>query len=146
MSDSKRPPLTPPTPSGGAPVPSGDTRKAESFEGWGYADTRFVGYGKLDRVPDLVVFPRSHEVVVRIVEAARKHGACVIPFGGGTCPASPRRARSSSPPASRRPSIRATCSAPPTTASTDRWRSPARRSRAHGALTARKSRAAARRS
>jgi alkyldihydroxyacetonephosphate synthase len=188
MSDSKRTQLTHPTPSGGAPVPSGNTRfeppavtrppEAESFEGWGYADTRFVvkpngstvltgnrynisnvelpslmpwfaskleaplgptnrnephyppeipparsapellatlrgfltgeqissdakvrlrhghghtggeiwaiRYGKLDRVPDLVLFPRSHEEVVRIVEAARQHGACVIPFGGGT--------------------------------------------------------------
>ncbi|WP_426752514.1 FAD-binding oxidoreductase [Myxococcus sp. Y35] len=43
-----------------------------------------IRYRKLDRVPDLVVFPRSHEEVVRLVEVATKHGACVIPFGGGT--------------------------------------------------------------
>ncbi|QSQ13772.1 FAD-binding oxidoreductase [Myxococcus landrumensis] len=43
-----------------------------------------IRYTKLDRVPDLVAFPRSHEEVVRLVEVAMKHGACVIPFGGGT--------------------------------------------------------------
>lgn len=43
-----------------------------------------IRYGKLDRVPDLVVFPRSHDEVVRLVEVATQHGACVIPFGGGT--------------------------------------------------------------
>ncbi len=43
-----------------------------------------IRYGKLDRVPDLVVFPRSHDEVVKLVEVATKHGACVIPFGGGT--------------------------------------------------------------
>ncbi|MCP3065071.1 FAD-binding oxidoreductase [Myxococcus sp. K38C18041901] len=43
-----------------------------------------IRYTKLDRVPDLVVFPRSHDEVVQLVEAATKHGACVIPFGGGT--------------------------------------------------------------
>ncbi len=43
-----------------------------------------IRYTKLDRVPDLVVFPRSHDEVVKLVEAATKHGACVIPFGGGT--------------------------------------------------------------
>jgi alkyldihydroxyacetonephosphate synthase len=43
-----------------------------------------VRYGKLDRVPDLVVYPTSHEQVVRLVETAARHRACIIPFGGGT--------------------------------------------------------------
>ena len=43
-----------------------------------------IRYRKVDRVPDLVVFPRGHEEVVRLVEVATKHGACIIPFGGGT--------------------------------------------------------------
>lgn len=43
-----------------------------------------IRYGKLSRVPDLVVFPTGYEQVVSIVSAAKRHGACVIPFGGGT--------------------------------------------------------------
>lgn len=43
-----------------------------------------IRYGKLARVPDLVVFPTSHEQVVQLVQTAERHGACLIPFGGGT--------------------------------------------------------------
>jgi alkyldihydroxyacetonephosphate synthase len=43
-----------------------------------------VRYEKLERVPDLVVFPKNHDEVVRLVETAARHGACLIPFGGGT--------------------------------------------------------------
>jgi alkyldihydroxyacetonephosphate synthase len=43
-----------------------------------------IRYGKLARVPDLVVFPTSHEQVVQLVQVAERHGACLIPFGGGT--------------------------------------------------------------
>jgi alkyldihydroxyacetonephosphate synthase len=43
-----------------------------------------IRYGKLDRVPDLVVFPSSHEQVVQLVQTAERHGACLIPYGGGT--------------------------------------------------------------
>ena len=43
-----------------------------------------VRYGKLGRVPDLVVYPKSHDEVVRLVEVAARLGACLIPFGGGT--------------------------------------------------------------
>ncbi len=43
-----------------------------------------IRYGRLERVPDLVVFPESHDEVVKLVEAARQHGACLVPFGGGT--------------------------------------------------------------
>ncbi|MET0405223.1 MAG: FAD-binding oxidoreductase [Cystobacter sp.] len=43
-----------------------------------------IRYERLGRVPDLVVFPHSHDEVVRLTDAARTHGACLIPFGGGT--------------------------------------------------------------
>ncbi len=43
-----------------------------------------VRYRELPRVPDLVVFPTSQEQVVQLVEAAARHDACLIPFGGGT--------------------------------------------------------------
>ncbi|KAK0067379.1 alkyldihydroxyacetonephosphate synthase peroxisomal [Biomphalaria pfeifferi] len=54
--------------------------------------------GKYERIPDLVVWPVSHEEVVKVVELACKHNVVVIPFGGGTsvsealeCPAEERR-------------------------------------------------------
>ncbi|AKT37948.1 FAD-binding oxidoreductase [Chondromyces crocatus] len=43
-----------------------------------------IRYEHLDRVPDLVVFPLSHDEVVKLTDVAKKHGACLIPFGGGT--------------------------------------------------------------
>ncbi|HKX12515.1 MAG TPA: FAD-binding oxidoreductase [bacterium] len=43
-----------------------------------------IKYGKLGRIPDLVVFPTEEEQVERLVQAAAAHNACVIPFGGGT--------------------------------------------------------------
>jgi alkyldihydroxyacetonephosphate synthase len=43
-----------------------------------------IRYGRLERVPDLVVFPESHADVVRLVATARARGACLVPFGGGT--------------------------------------------------------------
>jgi len=41
-------------------------------------------YSKLARIPDVVIWPQSHNEVVKVVEAAVKHDVCVIPFGGGT--------------------------------------------------------------
>ncbi len=38
----------------------------------------------LPRVPDLVVAPGSTEDVAAVVDIARTHGACLIPYGGGT--------------------------------------------------------------
>ncbi|HVK64097.1 MAG TPA: FAD-binding oxidoreductase [Polyangium sp.] len=43
-----------------------------------------IRYERLERVPDLVVFPTSHDEVVKLTEVAKEHGACLIPFGGGT--------------------------------------------------------------
>lgn len=43
-----------------------------------------VRYQKLERVPDLVVFPTSHEQVVELVATAARHRACIIPVGGAT--------------------------------------------------------------
>jgi alkyldihydroxyacetonephosphate synthase len=41
-------------------------------------------YEGFPRVPDVVLYPSSEAQVVGIVEAAVRHGACLIPFGGGT--------------------------------------------------------------
>ena len=43
-----------------------------------------IRYEKIERVPDLVVFPHSHEEVVQITEIAKRHKAMLVPFGGGT--------------------------------------------------------------
>lgn len=43
-----------------------------------------IRHGQLARVPDLVVYPSTPEHVEGIVKAALQHGACVVPFGGGT--------------------------------------------------------------
>ena len=43
-----------------------------------------IKYGRLPRVPDLVVYPAREEQVAALVEAALRHGACLIPYGGGT--------------------------------------------------------------
>ncbi|XP_076323207.1 alkyldihydroxyacetonephosphate synthase, peroxisomal-like [Tachypleus tridentatus] len=40
--------------------------------------------GSFQRIPDLVVWPISHNKVVEIVKAANKHNVVIIPFGGGT--------------------------------------------------------------
>ena len=57
-----------------------------------------IKYGRIDRVPDLVVFPRSVEQVSALVDAAGRHDVCLVPYGGGTnvtdalrCPADEER-------------------------------------------------------
>ena len=41
-------------------------------------------HGKFERIPDVVLWPRCHEEVEKIVKAAVKFDVCIIPFGGGT--------------------------------------------------------------
>lgn len=43
-----------------------------------------IKYGRISRVPDLVVFPNEEEQVHRLVKAAFRYSICLIPFGGGT--------------------------------------------------------------
>lgn len=57
-----------------------------------------IKFGKLARIPDLVVYPSEEEHVRLLVKAAVKHGVVLIPFGGGTsvtealaCPAGEKR-------------------------------------------------------
>lgn len=40
--------------------------------------------GIVKRIPDVVVWPKSHDDVVQIVNSANVHDITVIPFGGGT--------------------------------------------------------------
>ena len=41
-------------------------------------------YGRLERVPDLVVYPESEAQVAALVAAAARHDVCLVPYGGGT--------------------------------------------------------------
>lgn len=40
--------------------------------------------GIMNRIPDIVVWPKCHDQVVKIVDSAAAHNVAVIPFGGGT--------------------------------------------------------------
>ena len=41
-------------------------------------------YGRLERVPDLVVYPENEAQVAALVAAAARHDVCLVPYGGGT--------------------------------------------------------------
>ncbi|CAG9812258.1 unnamed protein product [Chironomus riparius] len=47
-------------------------------------DFYILRYGRFERIPDIVVFPRSHKDVVFCVELANKFGSVIIPYAGGT--------------------------------------------------------------
>ena len=47
-------------------------------------DIHTLRSGHFKRIPDLVLWPRSHNEVVEIVKLANKYNVVVIPFGGGT--------------------------------------------------------------
>lgn len=47
-------------------------------------DIHTLREGKWARIPDIVVWPTSHDVCVDIVRAANEHNVAIIPFGGGT--------------------------------------------------------------
>lgn len=40
--------------------------------------------GIIERIPDIVLWPKSHGDVVLIVNSANAHNVTIIPFGGGT--------------------------------------------------------------
>ena len=48
------------------------------------AEMYTIKYGRLERVPDLVVYPANDEQVEALVESALRHDVCLIPYGGGT--------------------------------------------------------------
>ncbi|MCH8329854.1 MAG: FAD-binding oxidoreductase [Bacteroidetes bacterium] len=43
-----------------------------------------IKYGKFGKIPDIVVFPETEEQIVSLFDAAKKHRAVLIPYGGGT--------------------------------------------------------------
>lgn len=55
-------------------------------------------HGSFERLPDIVLWPKSHDDVVKIVNMCTRHDVVCIPFGGGTgvsraagCPPNERR-------------------------------------------------------
>jgi alkyldihydroxyacetonephosphate synthase len=48
------------------------------------AEMHAIKHGRFGRVPDMVVYPDSESEVVALVQAAKAHGVCLIPYGGGT--------------------------------------------------------------
>ncbi|XP_055524384.1 alkyldihydroxyacetonephosphate synthase-like [Wyeomyia smithii] len=47
-------------------------------------DIHTLRAGSFKRIPDVVVFPTSHQQVVQVVQAASESDVVVIPYGGGT--------------------------------------------------------------
>ena len=43
-----------------------------------------IKYGRISRLPDVIIYPESEDKILSLVELALKHGVCLIPFGGGT--------------------------------------------------------------
>ncbi|OAD62044.1 Alkyldihydroxyacetonephosphate synthase [Eufriesea mexicana] len=41
-------------------------------------------HGSFDRIPDVVLWPKCHEDVVKIIKLCARYGSVCIPFGGGT--------------------------------------------------------------
>jgi alkyldihydroxyacetonephosphate synthase len=58
--------------------------RARHGHGHTLKDIYRVTYENPHRVPDLVVYPSEEEHVERLVQAAREHAVCLIPYGGGT--------------------------------------------------------------
>lgn len=74
------------------------TERLRHGHGHTLEDMWAVKLGRLARVPDLVVWPESEDEVALVLDLVREHGACLLPFGGGTnvtealrCPAEERR-------------------------------------------------------
>jgi len=69
-----------------APAQISDEPEIRLRHGHGHtqAEMYAIKYGRLERVPDLVVFPAEEAQVERLVEAALRHGVVLIPYGGGT--------------------------------------------------------------
>ena len=57
-------------------------RSFHVFQGHTVHDMMLLRHGHWDRIPDLVVWPKSHDDVVKIVYAANEHNVVIIPIGG----------------------------------------------------------------
>ena len=58
--------------------------RAAHARGKSYHDLLYLRSGRIESAPDAVVYPRSRDDVVRVLQWAGDHGVAIVPFGGGT--------------------------------------------------------------
>lgn len=69
---------------GGNQVKTDDYERAFHARGKSYHDLLYLRAGKLDMVPDAVVYPRNAEEALALVRLAAEEDISLIPFGGGS--------------------------------------------------------------
>jgi len=69
---------------GGAAVRGDDDERLRHAYGRSLRDLIRLRACLFERVPDLILYPSSHDQVATLVELAVEHDVCLIPFGGGT--------------------------------------------------------------
>lgn len=69
---------------GGAAVRGDDEERLRHAYGRSLRDLIRLRACLFERVPDLILYPSSHDQVATLVELAVEHDVCLIPFGGGT--------------------------------------------------------------
>ena len=69
---------------GGNQVRTDDYERAFHARGKSYHDLLYLRAGKLDMVPDAVVYPRSAEETLEVVKLAAAEDITLIPYGGGS--------------------------------------------------------------
>jgi alkyldihydroxyacetonephosphate synthase len=65
-------------------VLTGDFERAYHARGRSYHDLLWLRAGRLDTVPDAVVYPVSEEETLAMVQWAADSGVALVPFGGGS--------------------------------------------------------------
>lgn len=61
-----------------------DATRLRHGHGHTIAEVYAIHYGRLARVPDLVVYPGTEDEVAALVDAAVEHDVVLVPYGGGT--------------------------------------------------------------
>jgi alkyldihydroxyacetonephosphate synthase len=69
---------------GEAGLHTGDHERALHARGKSYHDLLYLRAGKLDVAPDAVVYPRSAEEVLAVVELCAGEDIALVPYGGGS--------------------------------------------------------------
>ena len=65
-------------------ISSDDEERLRRGHGHTQEEMYRIKYDRLDRIPDLVVWPQNEDEVESVVSLAAEHDVCLIPYGGGT--------------------------------------------------------------